>query len=182
MNDRGSGRRTEHDMGDPGLPTLLALVFAAVAVLQAAYYYPKMPDVMATHFRFAGAADGWSSRVSFAARYGLTEALFLVLAFGIPALIERLPSRWVNIPHREIWLEPPHRERTISELRIWMRWFGALTLGFLVATAQFIYMANLTGEAPQLAASYTAVLIGFVAALLWLVFLMYRRFGRPPAR
>jgi uncharacterized membrane protein len=39
----------------------------AVGVLQSIYYYPRMPEVVASHFDGLGAANGWSSKNGFSA-------------------------------------------------------------------------------------------------------------------
>lgn len=178
-----SGRNpTRGDARAAMLPGAIALLFAAVAVVQAVSFYPRLPDVMATHFAFSGEADGWSSKGSFVLTYGVAEALFLLLGFGIPPLLRRIPSQFVNIPNRREWLSPPHRERTLADLRAWMRWFSAVTLGFLVATGQIIYQINLGEGRPALPELYPVVLVLFIAAVVWLTFLVYRRFGRRPSR
>lgn len=183
MESGGGVRRgTERDRPDASLPLVLVWAFAILAAAQAIYYYPRMPDVMATHFAFARQANGWSGKTSFVIWFGLAEALFLFLGFGIPWLLRRMPAAFVNIPHRELWFNEPHRERTIEDLSVWMLWFSAVTLAFLVATAQFIYLANLGADEPTLARSFVAVVGAFIAAMVWLVFLVFRRFGRKPSR
>ncbi|MBD3366644.1 MAG: DUF1648 domain-containing protein [Candidatus Eisenbacteria bacterium] len=181
-SERDGRRVADRERPDASLPRILVWLLAVVAVAQAVYYYPKMPEVMATHFGTGGEANGWSGRTEFVIWYGLAEALFLFLGFGIPTLIRRMPAGFVNIPHREVWLAPPHRERSIADLSVWMLWFSAATLGFLVVTAQFIYTSNLDGGGPSLSGAYITVLAAFVAVILWLVYLVYRRFGTLPSR
>ena len=43
-------------------PKHLFWVLIAAAVVQAAYYFPSMPDPMASHFGPGGRADGFQSR------------------------------------------------------------------------------------------------------------------------
>jgi len=175
-------RPSDEERPDRSLPTLLIWAFVVLAVLQAVYYYPKMPESMATHFASGGQPNGWSNRTSYVFLNGLMQALMVAFGFGLAWVIRRLPSRFVNIPHRELWLERPHRERTIGELTVWTRWLGALTLAFLISTTQFVYAANLGGGDPRLGSGFMVALAAFIAAVIWMVFLLYRRFGRPPSR
>jgi uncharacterized membrane protein len=178
-----TGRRAlDRERPDARLPTLIVWVFILAAVAQAVHYLPRMPETMATHFSLAGAANGWSGRTGFVVWFGVVEALFVFLAFGLPALLRRMPPGVVNIPHRELWLSPPHRERTLAELTVWMRWLGAATLGFLVITAQFIYTLNGPAAEPVLPQAFLYLVAAFVATMVWMTFLIYRRFGTRPSR
>jgi len=67
------------------------LVTFALLVALAAYFYPQLPaDRVATHFNFAGQADGWQSRDE-----------FLALFLGIAALIVILDVLAVIVATRE---------------------------------------------------------------------------------
>ena len=95
-----------------------------------AFVYPSLPDPMPTHFGAEGSPDAWSSRSAFVALY----ALFLggtVLMFGVlPPILRLLPPRWINLPHREYWLNPERRNETVRRLADQLLTYGAWTLLF----------------------------------------------------
>jgi len=47
---------------DPRLPRMLYFFLVLVCLLMMAYYYPRMPQRMASHFTAEGYPDGWQSR------------------------------------------------------------------------------------------------------------------------
>lgn len=162
------------------LPALLLIAVFVVAVAQSAYYYPRLPERVASHFGASGAADGWQSRPAFFAFYGaLLALLFLVFGLG-PRLLRRLPPSLVNIPHRDYWLTPARRAEAMRRLELAMQWFAVPTIGFMVFAMQLVFAANLDQE-PRLPGTFLWALgayFAFVAS--WLVWL-YRGLFRPPA-
>ena len=52
----------------------------AIALLQSAFYYPQLPQEMASHFDGAGVANDWSSRNVFFGIY-LAMIVMLVVVF-----------------------------------------------------------------------------------------------------
>lgn len=48
-----------------GHVALIYLGLLLLAILQAAWYYPQLPEMVASHFGVSGKPDGWMSRQSF---------------------------------------------------------------------------------------------------------------------
>ena len=85
--------------------TMFAVLLVA-ATLQLAWYYPLLPERMASHFDGQGRADGWSSKAAFfgisaGVLYGVSGLLLLV-AFSM----RWWPASTMNLPHKGIWLAP----------------------------------------------------------------------------
>ena len=84
--------------------SIVLAVLAGGAI--AAWYWPALPERVASHFDGAGRPNGWSSKESFVGlMLGMTvfhAALFL----GIEQLVRRAPAKWINLPHKEEWLAP----------------------------------------------------------------------------
>ena len=104
------------------------VVLLAAATLQMVYYYPRLPEPMASHFDLQGRADGWSPKGSFfgimaGMLYGVSGLLVLV---GLS--MRWLPAFLVNLPHKDIWLAPPESRRTRAFLVNWMLWFANATI------------------------------------------------------
>jgi len=87
-------------------------ILVAVAVIQVIYYYPKMPEVMASHFDCLGAPNDWSGRGFFFGLY-LAIVLMLVIVFEyVPQWSEKRSKFGMKIPHPEYWLAPERIDQT----------------------------------------------------------------------
>jgi uncharacterized membrane protein len=158
----------------------ILLLLTLLAVAQAAWYYPLMPDPVASHFRADGRADAVQSRAAFFGLYGVVLAGILALGLGLPALLSWMPDAWINLPHRDYWLAPERRARTIAGLAGRLEWFGVATMGLLVAVFQLAFQANLRPE-HRLDSGMMWVLLGcyLTAVVVWMVG-MLRAFRTPP--
>lgn len=151
----------------------------ALAVLQVVVFYPRLPDVMASHFDASGQADGWMSKTTFLAIHVGTLGLTAVLFLALPAI--RWPDRWVNLPHKDYWLAPERREETFRYLHGQFFLFGCLTLGFLLIVMQWVMEANLDGSHTLPAAPMWWLVGGYLfLTSVWTVRLV-RHFYRVPA-
>jgi uncharacterized membrane protein len=147
--------------------TFIALV--AVAVAQVLYFYPQLPETMATHFDGAGHPNGCSTKVAFFGvmfgMMGLMAAVFLVL----PRSFSRMPQSWISLPYRDYWLSEERRAETVRFIEQQSAWFGVVTQLLIIATTQFTIDANLR-PCPQLPVHFMWVFwayMGFTA--VWTV-------------
>jgi uncharacterized membrane protein len=141
-----------------------------------------LPQVVASHFSGAGAADGFMPR----AAYAMT---MVVVTVGVPLLLAWLPSLIVSrsgdnlhIPHRDHWLAPQRRAATFGFIAAHARWFAAGLALFLADVHWLVVQANRV-QPPTLAtdAMVRALVAFFIALVLWL-FVLYRRFRLPTDR
>jgi uncharacterized membrane protein len=155
---------------------LLILAISFVMISSA-----KLPSQMATHFNAAGTVDGFMSKESY------TCAMLSVVA-GVPCLLSltplalsKLPTSWVNIPHRAYWLAPKIRAATLKTFNFFMSEFACVHLIFLSYLHWLVIQAN---EQQPPAMSAPDVYLGLFFFLLligiWSVLLL-RRFKLPPA-
>jgi uncharacterized membrane protein len=152
---------------------LLVLTLAAVAA-HLAYYYPQLPDTIASHFGPSGQPDDWSSKRTYAAVI-LAIAAVLALAFlGIGLLLRRLPDYMINLPNRDYWLAPPRRDGAIATLMRLLHWFGLATLALLIAMNQLVFNANLHSPANLSSASWLLIGAYLAFALVWTTGLLWR--------
>lgn len=95
---------------------------------QHAWYWPQLPDRVATHFGIDGQPNDWMSRTSSTLMLcGIQLGLPLFLA-GVMSLANRLPDSMINIPHREYWLHPDRRAATsLWRFRKPQSWHNATT-------------------------------------------------------
>jgi uncharacterized membrane protein len=160
-------------------PVTVLLLLAAVAAGQLLHYYPKLPETIAVHFSTSGHANGWAGKATFFPIFAAIEAMIVVAGIVVARLGERMPASFLNMPNRDYWLSPEHREESLAFFWTQAAWIEVATLAFLVAVAQFVFHSNLAGGAPTLARDFVLVLIAFVAAVVWLSVRIALRFRRP---
>lgn len=159
------------------LPWLLALVLAA-ALVQAARHHATLPEQVATHFNARGEPDDWMSRDAHAAfQAGL--ALFIAAVFaGLGRFIDRLPARFINVPHRDYWFAPARRTASLRAVAGLLNVIGCATLGFFMFVFHHVHRANLSGGRLEL--ELMPLIIGQFLLIMGLVVAFLFRFRRPP--
>ncbi|RMH05273.1 MAG: DUF1648 domain-containing protein [Planctomycetota bacterium] len=158
-----------------------ALLFvSALGVVDLALELPHMPDPAATHFGLDGEPNGWSSPASLALGQGITVGSVLLILGGLAFLLPRLPLALLNVPHKDYWFAPERRQDSFRFVQAWMAWFGALTQLFLLAVFHSIHRYNRLGGEDGLAFGWLP-LAGYFLGLGVALFLLFARFGRPPA-
>jgi uncharacterized membrane protein len=164
------------------LPFFTLLILALLAILQAVFYYPQLPDTVASHFGAHGEANGWSSKQTFFVIYFFALTLVVGIFLLLPALLRRLPISIINLPNKEYWLAPERREKTLLFLKDQMNRLGVATLSLLIATIHLAIQANLR-PTKQMSASTMWVLLGVYALYTgrWAL-TFYRKFQRSISR
>ena len=162
-------------------PSRLAiLLLILLAFWQMSHYEPLLPERMATHFDGAGAADGWSSRSEFFRTNLVMVAGFGLVFMGIMALIHRVPSAHINLPHKEYWLAPERRAATLDWIGRQMEWLGAATLALLLGMTQLTIWANLSGSNAMGGGFWWLFGSYMLYMTVWLVALFRKAYARVP--
>lgn len=153
---------------------LLVLMFAAAAA-HLAYYYPRLPDVVASHFGPGGQPDDWSSKRTYTTVI-LAITGFLAITFaGMGVFLRRLPDSLINFPNRDHWLAPSRRDESLAAFVRMLHGFGAATIALLIAMNQLVFDANLRPPARLGAASWLLIAAYLAFTVLWTI-VLYRRF------
>jgi hypothetical protein len=167
----------------------------AAAVAQAVWWWPRLPERMASHFDLADRVDGWMGRQAFLVVTLGLQALMAALFLALPLLIGRLPDALINLPHKDYWLAPARREASLAHASCAVLAIGCATLLLLLVIFHGVYALNAelargagtaaaeagTGAAPQLdlpvpfLALMGLYLVTVAGTLVWLL----RRFRRP---
>ena len=92
----------------------LLLLLTLLAIGQGIYYYPQLPDTLASRFGVGGEANSWSSKNVFFAIYFGVIFLELITFRGAPSVIRRVPVSMFNLPNKDHWLSPEHRSQTFE--------------------------------------------------------------------
>ncbi len=161
------------------LALLVLLALLVVVAVQIAYYAPRLPATVASHFTAGGAPDGWASRSELLVIY-VVIVLVTVLSFAtLPLVLRHTSDSLINLPHKDYWLAPERRAETFRTLGARMLWFGDATL-MLVSHLMGVTLATNLTPHPRLGPAALWALVVYLAfTALWLVSLL-RHFYRPP--
>ncbi len=155
------------------------LFLVIVSLLQMVYFWPVMPDRMASHFDGTGQANGWAPRSGFFILYAGLIALLLLLFQVLPRQFRRFPDNLINLPNRSYWLAPERREATFAAIEQQMTVFGNATMMLIIGTMQLVFRANLDGSRRMSAESMWVMLAVYVCiSIIWTVHFM-RKFRKP---
>jgi uncharacterized membrane protein len=146
------------------------------AVVQADYYYAKLPNPMAIHFNGRGVPDGWSSPGEFFTLILLLEVVMVLAFLASPPLLSLFPTRWINFPNKHYWLAPPRRDATLRALGDNMLDFAIATQLFLIYTVGLTIQANLSEPVRLSEKLLWGLAIYLIGSIFWTVrfFLKFR--------
>lgn len=165
-------------MNDPRLPRFLYVFLVLAGLLMAAYYYPRMPDRMASHFAGDGRPNGWQSREAFFLIMFLASASSAIVSFFAPWRIASQPNARINLPNRDYWLAPERRMQTIAYISNFLAWFGCAVLLVLISGTFLAFRANLAPDHRFNSPVLVAVLVAFLFFLLFGLLRFVRHFQK----
>lgn len=131
---------------------VMMLLMAGLFALQAAYYAPRLPDRVASHFNAHGEPDGWADKSTFlilSVILPLIVVSVFVTAEGITqalasaAIRKAAPSSEPSADEQQVRQQQAGR----AAIRHWsdfMFWIGTGMMVFLFATLHMAIRANLT--------------------------------------
>ncbi len=158
---------------------LLGLVLLAAAA-DLAWFYPRLPEQIATHFNGHGVADGWSSKAGFAVGQGCLLVGLSALFAGLAWLLPRTPVSLINLPHRDYWLAPARRAATMETASNFLLVMAVVITTFLTGLMHLLLAANLAPPA-RVGSAFGALMAAQLGTLLSLVIGLVWRFRRPKA-
>ncbi|MDY0168968.1 MAG: DUF1648 domain-containing protein [Thermoguttaceae bacterium] len=161
-----------------GLAALVLWWLLLVAAgLHSAYYYPKLPAMMATNFDARGNPDGWMAKESFFAVHAITFAGVTALLFAASLSVRIVPDRMISVPNKDYWLAPERREESVAYLFRFLLWINNATMLFLIAIIDSVFRANLAAPVrlPANPWIWAIIVPAFVAGITVHLFLRFRR-------
>lgn len=155
------------------LSKIIVFFLIAVFVSQSVYYYPNLPEKMASHFGASGRPDGWMSKQGYFAFMAFILALIIFEFAVLPWLIGKMPISLLNMPNKEYWFAEERRAETLNIIGRYFEWFSAALLTLFIGINQLVIRANLGGGSlsPQ---SWILLAAFFVFVIVWLVKFMRR--------
>jgi uncharacterized membrane protein len=168
-------------MSGTRLPRGIFFATVFVALAQAIYNFPLLPDRLASHFNAAGVPNGWMTKPTFFAVYFAMVLIAAVPEFIVPSSIARSSNARINLPHKDYWLAPAQRADTIAYFEKSFAWFGCAILLLEVLAMGLAIQANFSSPPLLPATPIMALIVAFsVYTVVW-VALMFRRFSNVPA-
>jgi serine/threonine-protein kinase len=162
-----------------GHVALIYLGLLLLAILQAAWYYPQLPETVASHFGVSGKPDGWMSRQSFLLVELITSFIVALLMLAMYAVFALGSMDIMNMPNKEYWTAPERKDATRNMLASFALRFGILLQLFLLAVFILAAQANLNSQ-PRMSGAVWICLAGFLGATIVLAARMIWRFMRIP--
>ena len=157
---------------------IVFIILLVLCIAHAAYYYPLLPDRVASHFGASGRPDAWSDKGSFVNIYLSVVAFIAVLFLGIGLLLRKIPTFLINLLNKDYWLSPERRQETIDVLSRQFLWFGSATLLLLLDIFHQSFRVHL-GKAQALDHPWISIVAYVVFTTLWSIGLIVK-FARKP--
>jgi hypothetical protein len=157
----------------------LIAVSAAVYTVAAWWAAGRLPDDrVPMHINAAGQVDRYGSRVSAINFFIGLGGFLLVLGVGLVCLCRFLPVRWLNIPHKEYWIDP-QRAPIVTQM---ITWDMAVIFSIpLLALSSVPINIALMSRDPGVSGLWIIGPVGvmFVALVGYTIWMVARRY-RPP--
>ncbi|MCP4469200.1 MAG: DUF1648 domain-containing protein [Gammaproteobacteria bacterium] len=150
-------------------PRRLFYCLVLLAAAQVLYYYPQMPEVVASHFDGRGAPNDWSGRNVFFGIYLSMVAMLVGIFIFVPRRSEKRIGFSLKIPNREYWLAPERLEHTRAFFQRQMIIMGVVHLLLAIFTVQLAILANPDQEVRLHSSIGWALGIYFCFIIAWLV-------------
>ncbi len=155
----------------------LALIL--LSVLQVIYYYPQMPETMASHYNFQGEADDWTSKSTFFILYFVAMAIVIFIFLASRGILAKVPTSMVSLPNKGYWLLPENKARAFAILSSYIMWLGCATLAFFLGLFQLTFQASLAGRPSLGNGIWVLIGIYFVFTIIWTILIIHR-FAKKP--
>lgn len=159
-------------------PVQLYLLLIGFHLGQLLWYWPRLPEIVPSHFDASGAPDGWMARGAFLTMLAVLT-LFLLGTFAMAVhLVRRAPVALINLPNKDYWMAPERAAESRRTVVREMFKIAAATQALLIVITQLSFDVALERRAGLGSASWIALALYLGFTLWWLVAL-FRRFRRP---
>ncbi|MEZ5360069.1 MAG: DUF1648 domain-containing protein [Candidatus Zixiibacteriota bacterium] len=149
----------------------------ALLIAQSLYYYPLLPESMASHFDGQGTPDSYAPKSQFIIIW-YCLIVFLNIWVILPRiLMKKLPVELINVPNKAYWVSTPERRMELARMvsTVMEIIFVAVNLLMLYAF-YYTVMVNL-GQAPAFSIGWMIIVVLAIVAMS--IFYMVRRTRMP---
>ena len=157
----------------------LFVALLLLAFFQIVYYYPQMPEVMASHFDGAGVPNAWANKDGFFLLYAAILLMLVFVFLHLPKWSEKRANFGMKLPNRNYWLAPERIEQTQQFFRRQMLVLGIAHLLLAAVTIQMAIVANFDENPVLDRRIFSALVAYFIFLVIWLIhfFLHFRKPG-----
>lgn len=159
-----------------------SIVVFFAGVLQIAYFFPRLPESMASHFDGMGQPNIWQSKNEFTLIWFSFWAFLSLMTIFLPRFLKKIPNL-LNIPNREYWISSERMTETINRVQNWVVNIITATQLLMMCVFQLVIQANLNGTFLLSSCIWflIAAYLAYVAYVIYAVICYYRDFRRPSA-
>ncbi len=162
------------------LSTIILVVLILAFIAQTVYFYPHLPETIASHFDASGKVNGMMSKNSYFAFLSILLVLLVAVFSSVSRWLPKMPDSMINVPNKEYWLSPERREETFAVFGSSFAWMAVAVTALFIAIDQIVLSANvLRKDVDPLA--FWIVLGVFFVIVIALIFVSLKRFFRTPA-
>jgi hypothetical protein len=160
---------------------LILLLLVALNVGLCGYYFPVLPDRVASEFDLQGKEIKAMPKGTFMAFNGTLvvamPAFLLLLGWGCT----KLPNWMIDMPNRDYWLAPQRKPETAKRLFLFILWLAVGVEAFLTSILFFVFRANMGHPESMVLVPYycLSTFLAFVA--VWCAWFMIKFKKLPPA-
>lgn len=166
-------------MQSKSLLKLILFIVLAVLIGEVYYYYPLLPQKMATHFDASGKPNGWSDKSTFFLLWlGILAGVLGILGV-ISIWLDKMPVALFNLPNKEYWFAEERRAGTFGLIRKYMNLINLSTAIFLLLMLHLTILANLKPK-PALGSEFWLIFIVYFIGVVGLSLYILMYFSRIP--
>ncbi len=155
---------------------IVFVILCVTCVAHTLYYYPLLPEKVATHFGPSGRPDAWGSKMQFIVVYLVAVGVMAAIFLGLGLALTKIPNALINLPNKDYWLAPERRRETSDYMLPWFLWLGSLTMILLLDIAHQSFQVHL-GKATRLGHFWITLGGYLILSTMWCV-AIYRKFSK----
>ena len=159
--------------------TIVFVILCAACVAHALYYYPLLPEKVATHFGPSGRPDAWGGKMQFFIVYLVTVGVMAAIFLGLGLFLTKFPDDAFTLPNKDYWLAPERRRETLAYIFSCSLWLGSLTIVLLFDLAHQSFQVHL-GKATRLDHFWISMGIYLTIVTMWCI-ATYRKVNKKGA-
>jgi uncharacterized membrane protein len=129
--------------------------------------FDQLPSTIASHYGPNGHPDGWSGRTEFFVLFWLVLAVVVGSLLGSAVLMKHIPARYLNLPHKEYWLQEGRLELARAKMEGAMWWMCASSTLLCTAVLELVIQSNLNREPLDSTLMWLVLGSYFVFTLVW---------------
>ena len=156
------------------------IIVLLLCIFETARLWFLSPARMASHFDIQGNPNAYASRLQFFSFQVQTALVVIGLALVMQILVLVVPVNLMNLPSREYWIAPEHRDGLRERMSGFAFWLFAAILLVVQVGFELSVQANLHTPVHFSAAIMLPAIAGFMVFSILMLFALGRSLMLPP--